>query len=60
MFGVDNSPRVALENEHRSRAIPEVVEEVFELNFVSYLRKRIYLFKSIIDLLLILLRVNFT
>ena len=59
MLRVDNSPRVALEYEHRSGAIPEAVEEVFELNFVSYLRKRVYLFKSMIDLLLILLHVNF-
>jgi hypothetical protein len=48
-----------LEDEHRPGTIPEVVEEVFKLNFVSYLRKHVYLFKSMIDLLLILFHVNF-
>ena len=58
MFRVDNSPRVALEDKHRSGTIPKIVEKVFKWNIVPNLRKFVDLLKGVIDLLLILFNID--
>jgi hypothetical protein len=58
MLGIDHCPRIFLEDEHRFRWTPEVVEEQFERDLMSDLRKLVDLFESMIDLMLALFHVN--
>jgi len=58
MLGIYDGPRVTLEDEYRSGAVPEVVKECFEWNILPDLRKFVGLLESVIDLLLVLFYVN--
>jgi hypothetical protein len=58
MLGVDHCPRIFLKDEHRFRRAPKVVEEQFEWDFMSNLRKFVDLFESMVDLLLVLFHNN--
>ena len=58
MFRVDNSPRIPLEDEQWSGAIPEVVKEFLQWNFISNLGKFVDFLKGVIDLQLILSDIN--
>ena len=58
MLCIYDCPRVLLENEDRFRAIPEIVEKVFEWNMVPNLRKFVDLSKGVVNLLSILLNIN--
>jgi hypothetical protein len=58
MLGVDHCPRIFLEDEHRFRWTPEVVEEQFERDSMSDLRKLVDLLESMINLMLVLFHFN--
>lgn len=58
MSGINDRPRVTLEDEHRLGTIPEIIEKVFEWNILPNLRKFIDLLEGIIDLLLVLININ--
>lgn len=59
MLRVDNSPRVVLKDEHRSNTTPKALKKRLEWNIVSDLWKFVYFFEGTIELLLVLLGVNF-
>ena len=59
MFGVNNSPRVMLKDEHRSGTVQKAIKELLEWNIVYYLWELVDLLKSMIDLRLVLLHLNF-
>lgn len=58
MFGINDRPRITLEDKHRSGTIPEIIEKVFEWNIVPNLRKFIDLLEGIINLLLVLINID--
>lgn len=58
MLGINHCPRIFLEDEHRLRWTPKVVEEQFERDLMLNLRKLIDLLESMVDLLLILFHIN--
>jgi len=59
MLCIDDRPWVALKDEYRSGAVKKAIKELLKRNFVYDLRELVDLLKSMIDLRLILLYLNF-